>query len=84
MSAIGNGTTEEGGASMSIQRAIELFEMAHEELHGAYRSGKMEGFVQAIIQAAANEVHMQMLHDLRMENSGQAALIERLKKEEQP
>ena len=69
---------------MSIQRAIELFEMAHEELHGAYRSGKVEGFVQAIIQAAANEVQMQILHNLRMENSGQAALIEQLKKEEQP
>ena len=69
---------------MSIPRAIELFEMAHEELHGAYRSGKMESFVQAIIQAAANEVQAQMLHDLRMENSGQAALIERLKKEVQP
>lgn len=69
---------------MSIQRAIELFEMAHEELHGAYRSGKVEGFVQAIIQAAANEVQMQILHDLRMENSGQAALIEQLKKEVQP
>mgnify|MGYP006285063183 FL=1 len=69
---------------MSIQRAIELFEMAHEELHGAYRSGKVEGFVQAIIQAAANEVQAQMLHDLRMENSGQAALIEQLKKEVQP
>ena len=68
---------------MSIQRAIELFEMAHEELHGAYRSGKVEGFVQAIIQAAANEVQVQMLHDLRMENSGQAALIEQLKKEVQ-
>lgn len=68
---------------MSIQRAIELFEMAHEELHGAYRSGKVEGFVQAIIQAAANEVQMQILHDLRMENSGQAALIEQLKKEVQ-
>ena len=69
---------------MSIQRAIELFEMAHEELHGAYRSGKVEGFVQAIIQAAANEVQAQMLHDLRMENSAQAALIEQLKKEVQP
>ena len=69
---------------MSIQRAIELFEMAHEELHGAYRSGKVEGFVQAIIQAAANEVQMQILHNLRMENSGQAALIEQLKKEVQP
>lgn len=69
---------------MSIQRAIELFEMAHEELHGAYRSGKIEGFVQAIIQAAANEVQMQMLHDLRIENSAQAALIEQLKKEVQP
>ena len=68
---------------MSIQRAIELFEMAHEELHGAYRSGKVEGFVQAIIQAAANEVQAQMLHDLRMENSAQAALIEQLKKEVQ-
>ena len=84
MNAIGNGTTEEGGAAVSIQRAIELFEMAHEELHGAYRSGKVEGFVQAIIQAAANEVQAQMLHDLRMENSGQAALIEQLKKEVQP
>jgi hypothetical protein len=70
-----------GGAVVSIQRAIELFEMAHEELHGAYRSGKVEGFVQAIIQAAANEVQMQILHNLRMENSGQAALIEQLKKE---
>ena len=68
---------------MSIQRAIELFEMAHEELHGAYRSGKVEGFVQTIIQAAANEVQAQMLHNLRMENSGQAALIEQLKKEVQ-
>jgi hypothetical protein len=68
---------------VSIQRAIELFEMAHEELHGAYRSGKVEGFVQAIIQAAANEVQMQILHNLRMENSGQAALIEQLKKEVQ-
>lgn len=57
---------------MSIQRAIELFEMAHEELHGAYRSGKMEGFVQAIIQAAANEVQAQMPIDWKRERIAMA------------